>query len=354
MNFYKTNKNIMNKLNFKKPINQIGLIASICILSGILWSCDPSISSYEFELPESNSIADATPPEASFTATQGEGLEDEWKDYTFANLSTSATSYAWDFGDGNVSTDVDGTNTYPGEGTFTVTLTASDANGVTSTFSETIEVIEPEEPPVPDPTLVNADFNKLPKSSGSDCACAGWINRDLGDQGESSSGNGGSDNVIKFDNNEPDHAYQEFAVTPNADYTMTLVTSFKDPLGGTFPSMLEVRVLAGSGYTSGYTPTYYTDTAVMPQGNSATGFWGYNSVGQMEDPANNLLVEVQNNPADDSYITYTYTFNSGANDSLALFIRGIGGPATGGGGGDYGYNSGDEEIRADSITITAQ
>ena len=113
--------------------------------------------------------------------------------------------------------------TYPGEGTYTVTLTASDALGVTSTFTETIEVIEPEAPAVPDPVLVNADFNKLPKSSGSDCSCAGWINKEIGEQGESSSGNGGTDNVVKFDNNEPDHVYQEFEVKSSNFFSWRLL-----------------------------------------------------------------------------------------------------------------------------------
>ena len=44
-----------------------------------------------------------------------------------------------------------------------------------------------------------------------------------------------------------------------------------------------------------------------------------------------------------------YTFNAGNNDSVALFVRGIGGDS----GGNFGYNSGDEEIRMDSVTITA-
>jgi PKD repeat protein len=323
----------------KKTIKIVG-IAFLLVGALVYQSCD--IDKYE-PLGE-NSIADATPPQADFSFTQGQGAGEEWKDYTFANLSTSATMYMWDFGDGNTSTEIDGANTYPGEGTYTVTLTASDALGVMSTFSQTIEVVEPEAPLVADPVIINGDFTKLPKSSGSDCSCAGWINKDIGDQGESSSGNGGSDNVVKFDNNEPDHVYQEFAVTPNADYTITLVTSFKDPLNGPFPSMLEVRVLAGSGYVDGYTPTYYTDTVEFPQQD-----WGYTSIAQVEDAANNLLVEVQSNPSDDSYFTYTYTFNAGANDSVALFIRGIGGDAI----GDFMYTSGDEEIRADSVVIAA-
>lgn len=328
----------------KKTIKIVG-IALLLVGAFMYQSCDID----KFEPLGENSIEDATPPEAAFSFTQGEGAAEEWKDYTFANLSTSATSYAWDFGDGNTSTDIDGANTYPGEGSYTVTLTATDALGVISTATQVIDVVEPEAPLVADPVLVNADFNKIPKSSGSDCCCSGWINKEIGEQGESSSGNGGSDNVVKFDNNEPDHVYQEFEVTPNADYTITIITSFKDPIGGAFPAMLELRVLAGSGYEAGYSPTYYTDAALMPQGNSDTGTWGYRTVAQVEDAANNLLVEVQSNPSDDGYFSYTYAFNAGANDSVALFIRGIGGDAS----GTYGYNGGDEEIRADSVVIEA-
>jgi len=329
----------------KKQI-RISFYAMLAIVAVFTFnSCDDF---EKFEPIGENSIPDDTPPMATFSSTQGAGPDEEWKNYTFANGSTSATSFLWDFGNGMTSTEVDGETTYSGEGMFTVTLTATDDLGVSSTATEVIDVVEPEAPLTPDPVLVNADFNKLPKSSGSDCACAAWINKSIGDQGESSSGNGGSDNVVKFDNNEPDHVYQEFAVTPNADYSIKLVSSFKSPEGGMFPSMLEVRVLAGSGYVDGYTPTYYTDTIEFPQDD-----YGYASVAQVEDAANNLLVEVVDNPDDTGYITYTYMFNAGANDSVALFMRGIGGPSTGGGGGDFGYNSGDEEIRADSVIITA-
>lgn len=299
----------------------------------------------KFEPLGENSIADATPPSADFSYTGGVTIDD-FLVFTFANLSTSATMYEWDFGDGNTSTEVDPVNIYPDEGSYTVTLTASDNLGVVSVATQTIEIVEPEEPAVPDPLIVNAEFVKLPKSSGSDCACAGWINRDLGEQGESSTAN--SLDVVKFDNNEPDHVYQEFAVVPNADYIIE--TSVRhSSTDGTMPSSLEIRVLAGSGYEDGYSPVYYTDTAVMPQGNSATGFWGYRSIGQVEDADNNLFLQVIDNPGDDDYFTYTFSFNAGANDSVALFMRGIGGDSS----GDYGYNSGNEEIRAAYVTITA-
>ncbi|MEW7290601.1 PKD domain-containing protein [Aquimarina sp. 2304DJ70-9] len=321
------------------------------------------ISCQDDDLPEVGDLPDLTPPSANFVAIQKEGtnLEEDFKVYFITNQSVSSTDYQWEIPENVILLDLDTEDDitptlaseninleFPGEGTFEVTLTSSDKLGKTSTITKSIEVIEPPKPDVPDPVLVNADFDKLPKSSGSDCTCSGWINKSIGDQGESSSGNGGSDNVVKFDNNEPDHLYQEFEVVPDSDYTVEIVTSFKSPAGGSFPSMLELRVLAGSGYTGGYTPTYYTDTVDFPQ----DGF-GYSSISQVEEAANNLLIQTQANPNDDGYITYTYSFNSGANNSVALFIRGIGGPATGGGGGDFGYNSGDEEIRADSVTITA-
>ena len=318
-------------------ISKIGIFILVISL-GIFTSCE------QYDLPETGSIPDLTPPEAKFSATQGIGADDEWKMYSFSNQSSSATSYSWDFGNGDFSTDFEPSTIYPGEGTYTVTLTVMDDLGVESTFSDTIDVVEPVAPPTPDPILINSVFDKLPKSSGSDCTCSGWINKSLGDQGESSTGN--DSDVLKFDNNEPDHIYQEFEVVPNADYTIQIITSFKSLENNNPPmdSMLELRVLAGSGYVSGYSPTYYTDTVEFPQND-----FGYESIPQVEDADNNLLVEVRNNPSDTSYITTTYTFNAGNNDSVALFVRGIGGAS----GGNFGYNSGDEEIRMDSVTITA-
>ena len=59
---------------------------------------------------------------------------------TFNNMTTGATSYAWDFGDGNMSTDENPSHTYITNGTYTVTLTATNACG-TVTSTEMIEVL---------------------------------------------------------------------------------------------------------------------------------------------------------------------------------------------------------------------
>lgn len=52
----------------------------------------------------------------------------------FANTSSNATSYNWDFGDNTSSTEIDPTHTYATDGTYTVTLTATnDCSSVTTT-----------------------------------------------------------------------------------------------------------------------------------------------------------------------------------------------------------------------------
>ncbi len=57
----------------------------------------------------------------------------------FTNTSSNATSYNWNFGDGNTSTVQNPTHTYGGPGTYTVSLTASNACGsVTTTQSVVI------------------------------------------------------------------------------------------------------------------------------------------------------------------------------------------------------------------------
>ena len=140
-----------------KNIFNISMVALLVLVS----ACDDFD---KYELPEANSIPDATPPQAVFTAIQSEEVDnDGWKDYYFSNGSISATTYAWDFGDGNTSSDYEPTNRFGDEGTYTVSLTASDNNGLTNTLTQDINVEQPPAPPVPDPVLINTVFDKLGK-----------------------------------------------------------------------------------------------------------------------------------------------------------------------------------------------
>jgi len=63
-------------------------------------------------------------PVAGFTLSEAGSLT-----YSFVNTSVYATSYVWDFGDGQTSTSVDPTHVYAAGGTYTVILTATNGCG---------------------------------------------------------------------------------------------------------------------------------------------------------------------------------------------------------------------------------
>jgi PKD repeat protein len=66
----------------------------------------------------------------------------------FINLTTGATNYLWDFGDGNTSTDKDASNTYASAGTYTVTLSAVGPGGTNSLTKPGLIVVTNPPPPV--------------------------------------------------------------------------------------------------------------------------------------------------------------------------------------------------------------
>jgi len=57
---------------------------------------------------------------------------------TFNNTSTGGTSYLWDFGDGNTDTSLNPSYTYTTNGTYTVTLTVTDASGCSTIHTDTV------------------------------------------------------------------------------------------------------------------------------------------------------------------------------------------------------------------------
>ncbi|MFP2994282.1 PKD domain-containing protein [Spongiivirga sp. MCCC 1A20706] len=82
----------------------------------------------------------AVPPSAGFDIAQSEV---NFLEYTFTNTSVGATSFMWDFGDGNTSTDESPTHVYAEAAEYTVTLTATNDNRLSTDLSKTIDIQAP-------------------------------------------------------------------------------------------------------------------------------------------------------------------------------------------------------------------
>ncbi|MBK6346655.1 MAG: PKD domain-containing protein [Bacteroidales bacterium] len=62
---------------------------------------------------------------------------------TFTNYSQNATSYSWNFGDGQTSVEANPVHAFTAAGTYTVVLTAKNSANASATFNQTIEIKDP-------------------------------------------------------------------------------------------------------------------------------------------------------------------------------------------------------------------
>ncbi len=103
---------------------------------------------YDVELVVSNNDGDTDTLlqtdyiDVSDVPTAGFSESTDGLDVDFTNNSSSADSYAWDFGDGNTSTDTDPMHTYAVDGTYTVQLIAINSCG-NDTITQTVSVSIP-------------------------------------------------------------------------------------------------------------------------------------------------------------------------------------------------------------------
>jgi len=140
---------MMNNVNIYRKIT---VILCCFFAAGFMVSCDADL--FRDELPDAGTQEDNILPKADFTY-RPDALD--FRKIIFTDLSSEATDYQWDFG-GATSTDRDPTYTFEaGDGTYPVTLTASDKNGAAD--SRTIDVVVVDKfVPLP-VTIVNGDFN---------------------------------------------------------------------------------------------------------------------------------------------------------------------------------------------------
>ncbi|WP_420580890.1 PKD domain-containing protein [Reichenbachiella sp.] len=82
----------------------------------------------------------AIPPSVSFSMEQSDV---NYLSYTFTNTSVDATSYEWDFGDGNMSTEASPTHVYAEAGNYEVSLTGKNDAGLSADFSITFDLHAP-------------------------------------------------------------------------------------------------------------------------------------------------------------------------------------------------------------------
>jgi hypothetical protein len=88
-------------------------------------------------------------PTASFSVLDVDGLDISVDGANSIDPDGAIASYEWDFGDGTTASGATVSHTYADYGTYTVTLTVTDGDEATGTFSTDVDLIAPPPPPPP-------------------------------------------------------------------------------------------------------------------------------------------------------------------------------------------------------------
>ena len=270
-----------NKFNFIKRATKLFFCLTVAAIA--FYSCQDA---FDYDLPDTNSKVDTILPSANFSYAS---TLDDFKTIKFTNLSVESTTYAWDFGTGT-SSEQDPTFTFPDEGTYPVTLTASDGRGVSETVTIDVEVVEgPFQPIILEPGF---EDNSLPSGDGD--GRDSWRTSDLGGviQITGSPVTFGLQGA-KLPSDQSRVGYQEITVEANTVYDLrfwyTMLTDSPDPF--VTVSMLGVTQNGGT----------ITDAQQI-----ADNTLGSVTVNDIADPT--------------EYIEQKLTFNSGDNDVVAIYF----------------------------------
>lgn len=108
--------------------------------SSLLFLSIGVLSAFTMVSCKDDEVAPAANPVASFQYLVS---TTNFLEVTFTNFSKDAASYAWDFGDGGSSTETNPTHAYTVAGNYTVVLTAKNSANTTATYSQVIEIKDP-------------------------------------------------------------------------------------------------------------------------------------------------------------------------------------------------------------------
>lgn len=127
---------MIHKININRKITL--LLFSIVAVSSFVSCVGDEL--FRDELPNANSKPDTVLPSANFSYASD---QEDFRKVFFTDLSNEANTYSWDFGGGATSTLKDPSYTFEaGEGTYPVTLTASDSNNESSTITIDVAVVD--------------------------------------------------------------------------------------------------------------------------------------------------------------------------------------------------------------------
>lgn len=86
---------------------------------------------------------DEDPPKNPIASFQYVVSTTNYLEVTFTNYSQNATSYEWNFGDGQTSTEANPVHAYAAAGNYTIVLTAKNSANASATFNQTVEIKDP-------------------------------------------------------------------------------------------------------------------------------------------------------------------------------------------------------------------
>lgn len=205
---------------------------------------DAETPTFEIIVDELSLIEDGKPV-VEFYADVTNGIEP--LDVVFTDVSNFATSWAWDFGDGNTSTEQNPSHTYASAGTYTVTLQATNANGTTE--------------------LVKTDY--ITVNPAVTLEAGGVI-----EGGDMSDGSAWTINYLNTEaGNEPTHTWNDMVHTPSAGQGGAFY------LEGNAPAGQNAQIALYQAVTLSTDSIYYFDAAFKDFDDDLQNAWAEAFVG---------------------------------------------------------------------------